>query len=68
MTSALQVVKANQGQVKGMFPDEMLEAFAEIMTLNEVEDGHIFVKEGEGTYASTRCNYFDETRTDLQLF
>jgi hypothetical protein len=35
---------------KGMFPEEMLEAFAEIMIPNEVEDGHILVKEGEGTY------------------
>ena len=65
MATALQVIKANQGQGMGTFPDEMLEAFAEIMTLNEVEDGHIFVKEGESTYVYTRCNYFDETRTDL---
>jgi hypothetical protein len=50
MASAFQVMKANQGQGRRMFPDEMLEAFAEIMILNEVEDGHIFVKEGEGTY------------------
>jgi hypothetical protein len=50
MATALEVIKANQGQGMGTFPDEMLEALAEIMTLNEVEDGHIFVKEGESTY------------------
>mmetsp|Transcript_4264 Transcript_4264/g.4809 ORF Transcript_4264/g.4809 Transcript_4264/m.4809 type:complete len:521 (-) Transcript_4264:206-1768(-) len=43
MSTALQVLLANQGSI----PEEMNGAIAEIMIPNEVEDGHIFVKEGD---------------------
>jgi len=43
MPSALEVLHAN----KALYPEPMLDALAEIMIPQDVDDGHIFVKEGE---------------------
>jgi len=45
MASALEVLKNNT--TKGLFPEDILAALSELMIPTKVEDGHIFVKEGE---------------------
>ena len=49
MVTALEIIKDN---TELDYPDALLAAWAEIMEPIEVEDGHIFIKEGEGKYKS----------------